>query len=246
MTIDAESLHCPNCGAPVEAVKEGSAGSGGQTCKYCHAALATVSCPSCFALMFEGSADCPRCGTRRARTVGAPGTARCPACLGTMRDVQVGATALMECGRCHATWIDAKTFEHICADREAQAAVLHQLPAAKPAAAGEVRYRKCVACGKMMNRINFGRLSGTVVDVCKGHGTFLDAGELHLIVEFIQNGGLDRARQRQIEDLKEQEEHLRAMQQIHSRMPAEIHIERSATTWTGVDLLKLLEHLQNG
>ena len=31
----------------------------------------------------------------------------------------------------------------------------------------------------MMNRMNFGRLSGTVVDVCSGHGTFLDAGELH-------------------------------------------------------------------
>jgi hypothetical protein len=28
----------------------------------------------------------------------------------------------------------------------------------------------------MMNRVNFGRLSGTVVDVCRGHGTYLDAG----------------------------------------------------------------------
>ena len=60
-----------------------------------------------------------------------------------------------------------------------------------------------------MNRLNFGRLSGTIVDVCKGHGTFLDAGELHAIVRFIQGGGLDRARQRQIDDLKEQEQRLR-------------------------------------
>ena len=62
-----------------------------------------------------------------------------------------------------------------------------------------------------MNRLNFGRLSGTVVDVCKGHGTFLDAGELHLIVSFIQGGGLERARPRQLEDLKEEEQRVRAL-----------------------------------
>jgi hypothetical protein len=96
----------------------------------------------------------------------------------------------------------------------------------------------------MMNRMNFGRVSGTVVDVCKGHGTFLDAGELHAIVQFIQQGGLDRARQRQIEDLKEQEQHLRALQDAQIRMPPEIHVERSSRTWTGIDLITLLDHLK--
>jgi len=164
-----------------------------------------------------------------------------------MSEVQIGDVALMECARCRGTWIDAATFEHICADRAAQTAVLHQW--SKPPetkAAGEIHYRMCVACGKMMNRVNFGKLSGTVVDVCKGHGTFLDAGELHLIVAFIQQGGLDRSRQRQIDELKEQEEHLRAIQQIQDRMPAGIHIERSARTWTGADLLSLLEKLKGG
>ena len=234
---DAASLHCPNCGAPADA--------GAQSCKYCRAALATVSCPSCFALMFEGSVYCPHCGARRARAAGGTRTARCPACRAAMRDVQIGATGLLECERCRATWVDAATFEHICADREAQAAVLHQwgAPPAR-AAAGEVQYRKCVACGKVMNRVNFGRVSGTVVDVCKGHGTFLDSGELHLIVSFIQHGGLDRARRRQIEDLKEQEEHLRALQQAQSRMPSGIHVERSVQTWTGADLLSLLDKLK--
>ena len=49
-----------------------------------------------------------------------------------------------------------------------------------------------------MNRINFGRMSGTVVDVCRAHGTFLDPGELHQIVDFIAEGGLDRAREAEI------------------------------------------------
>jgi hypothetical protein len=60
----------------------------------------------------------------------------------------------------------------------------------------------------MMNRVNFGKISGAVVDVCKGHGTFLDAGELHQIVTFIGQGGLERARARQIEELQTEQRKL--------------------------------------
>ena len=230
---DAGALHCPNCGGP--------AAAGQAACGYCRAQLATVSCPSCFALMFEGAAYCPSCGARRARTAGAEQRAPCPGCRGKMRDVQVGDTALLECARCRAVWIDAATFEHICASKESQGAVLHQWgTTAAPRQYEEVRYRKCVACGKMMNRLNFGRLSGTVVDVCKGHGTFLDAGELNEIVRFIQGGGLDRARQRQIEDLKEQERSLRAAQVRYDHATNGVQMEST----TGFDLLALLERLR--
>jgi len=195
--------------------------------------------------MFEGAIYCPKCGAKRARTVGATRSAPCPSCKKPMREVQVGQIEMIECGKCGGVWVDAATFEHVCADAEAQAAVLHQWPdTAQRRVETAVRYRPCVSCGAMMNRINFGKLSGTVVDVCKGHGTFLDAGELHLIVSFIRQGGLDRARQHQIDELKEEEERLRALRDAQSRMPAEIHIERSARTWTGVDLIALLEHLK--
>src|SRR3954464_6269084 len=158
---DAGALHCPNCGGP--------AAPGDVACRYCHAALATVSCPSCFALMFDGAVYCPSCGARRARTSGAPAQAPCPSCRGVMREVQVGDTALLECERCRGMWIDAATFEHICASRETQGAVLHQwsvqaaesTPGRMRRTAAPIHYRKCVACAKMMNRLNFGRLSGT-------------------------------------------------------------------------------------
>jgi Zn-finger nucleic acid-binding protein len=234
MSTDAGALHCPNCGSP--------AAPGDAACKYCKAALATVSCPSCFALMFEGAIYCPACGARRARSAGGDRQAPCPACRGVMREVLVGETALLECGRCRGMWLNAATFEHVCADREAQGAVLHQWPSARrPVTRAEVRYRKCVACGKMMNRLNFGRVSGTVVDVCKGHGTFLDEGELHLIVTFIQQGGLDRARERRIEELKDEEARLRATQSARQTGFVESTVE--TTSWSGPDLLSLLEHL---
>lgn len=239
---DASALHCPNCGAP--------AAPGDQSCSYCHATLARVSCPKCFALMFEGAAYCPACGARRARIEGGDRKARCSACFGLMHDVQIGDTGLMECEKCHALWVDTTTFEHICTDRGTQSAVLGQYgaPPPVPAAAPEVKYRRCVACGTMMNRLNFSRVSGTIIDVCKGHGVFLDAGELNQIVVFLQSGGLDRARQRQIEELKEEQDRLRSLQrqqEIFGEHGFESRTEITTdSSWSGTDLMTLLAQLR--
>lgn len=167
-----------------------------------------------------------------------------------MHDVQIGETGLMECEKCHALWVDTATFEHICADRDTQSAVLGQYGAPPPApgAAPEVKYRRCVACGTMMNRLNFSRVSGTIIDVCKGHGVFLDAGELHQIVIFLQSGGLDRARQRQIDELKEEQDRLRSVQRQQEldagqglRSSSEIAV---SSMWTASGLVNLLMQIR--
>jgi len=148
---------------------------------------------------------------------------------------RVGDADLLECGKCEGTWVEAATFERICASRESQAAVLHTTSeSAQPQAThlrqgygGQaqtaarlppVRYRPCPRCGKMMNRVNFGKLSGAVVDVCKGHGTFLDRGELHQIVRFIQSGGIDRARAAEREEIVEEQRRLRDLERMHARV----------------------------
>jgi Zn-finger nucleic acid-binding protein len=41
----------------------------------------------------------------------------------------------------------------------------------------------------MMNRINFGARSGAVIDRCKEHGVWLDAGELRQLCEWMKLGG---------------------------------------------------------
>lgn len=74
---------------------------------------------------------------------------------------------MLECPSCDGVWVDATLFEKLCADRESQAAVLHRDARAQPVdLGGPVRYRPRVRCGRMMNRVNFGRISGAVVDVC--------------------------------------------------------------------------------
>jgi Zn-finger nucleic acid-binding protein len=45
--------------------------------------------------------------------------------------------------------------------------------------------------------------SGIVLDWCREHGTWLDRGELQKIITFIKNGGLRKAREREIEDPQE-------------------------------------------
>jgi Zn-finger nucleic acid-binding protein/RNA polymerase subunit RPABC4/transcription elongation factor Spt4 len=233
---DASSLHCPNCGAAVD--------PDARRCPYCQARLATVSCPSCFALMFDTAAFCPKCGSRRARATGDRTGARCPGCAKELQQVDVGSTTLMECAACDGVWMAAETFERLCTDRESQAAVLHRFPGSKPAGGERVRYRPCVRCGKMMNRVNFGQMSGTVVDVCRGHGTYLDSGELHQIVAFIHSGGLDRARERKLEDMREQERRLNALgaRTSRDRGAANPHASLGFTagSWSAEPLLQLI------
>jgi Zn-finger nucleic acid-binding protein len=183
--------------------------------------------------MFDGAKFCPSCGARRARSMEKDTHARCPGCKSPLQQFQVGSTALLECAACDGVWLDAAVFEELCADKASQAAVLHRFQAAT-AAKARVKYRPCARCGKMMNRINFGRISGVVVDVCKGHGTYLDPGELHAIVTFIQSGGLDRARERQLEDLKEEGRRLREAETrlARERGRSDPHASLPLASWT--------------
>jgi Zn-finger nucleic acid-binding protein len=129
-----------------------------------------------------------------------------------MQAVAIGSTTVRECERCSGLWIDVPSFEKICADREQQAAVLG---AASPVPRGEVsenrkiRYAPCPECGQLMNRINFARCSGVIVDICKGHGSWFDRDELTRIVEFIRAGGLDAARAKEKAAIEEERRQLR-------------------------------------
>jgi Zn-finger nucleic acid-binding protein len=207
----ADILRCPNCGAPASAEAA--------RCEYCRSVLARVSCPLCFKLLFDGAAFCPHCGTARSRLEAADQhVTPCPACKGAMRWVKLGTTDLLECESCDGTWLEASAFERLCADRESQAGMLNYSPSdnARLATARQppesIHYRPCPRCGKLMNRMNFARLSGTVVDVCKGHGTFLDRGELHQVVRFILEGGFDRVRRIEREELIEEQRRLSDLQ----------------------------------
>ncbi len=53
----------------------------------------------------------------------------------------------------------------------------------------KIRYVKCPECRRHMNRVNFGKRSGVVVDQCIIHGIWLDNGELTHLLEWKKAGG---------------------------------------------------------
>jgi Zn-finger nucleic acid-binding protein len=242
--MQAETLNCPMCGAAAE--------TEAVCCLYCNARLATVACPSCFAMMFVGSRHCPRCGTQAERAEAkAEDARRCPRCHTHLETVAIGTINLRQCARCGGLWVLAAIFEQICADREQQAAVMQAHPAnatanREAAETDHVRYVPCPECSQLMNRINFARCSGVVIDVCKGHGTWFDREELQRVIEFIRAGGMSVARTREIEQLAEerrrlQQEQFAAATRSHSRLG--LNDDESYGTGHGFaagELLKLL------
>jgi Zn-finger nucleic acid-binding protein len=118
----------------------------------------------------------------------------------------VGEQDIMECQACGGLWLDHAVFEQLGASRERQGAMLGALPApsAPPVVALEVvQYRPCPACAQRMNRVNYAKRSGVVLDVCKGHGLWFDKDELRRVLAFVAEGGLDRARELELEELKQ-------------------------------------------
>ena len=197
--MEAGAIRCSGCGAsvPFDALQ----------CPYCRAQLATVACPACFALVPLAASHCPACGVAMApREVAAPDGAPCPACTKPLATAKLGDLEVRDCRACGGLWLDRTVFEQLGASREHQGAVLGALPS--PAAPPQVpltaiQYRPCPICRQRMNRVNYARRSGVVLDVCKEHGLWFDRDELRRVLAFIAEGGLDRARELEIEELKE-------------------------------------------
>lgn len=182
-------------------------------CRFCSTRLKTVGCPKCMGLMFTGSAHCSHCGAEAltAATPKAEYAGDCPRCKRKLGILEVGDISMHECTKCGGLWSAPDTFESICADGEKQSAVLGyagaKATAANPVAA--ISYVPCPDCSHLMNRSNFAKSSGVIIDLCKHHGVWFDAEELPKIIAFIRKGGLEKSREREKLELKEQRDRLR-------------------------------------
>jgi len=136
-----------------------------------------------------------------------------------LNTLQIGDVKLRECLECGGFWSDATTFESICATKEQQANVLNFVAAKPFPAQTPVQYVPCPDCKELMNRSNFARSSGVILDICKQHGVWFDSNELPNLVKFIQKGGIELARRNekiQLEELKREVSDLRRRQMRES------------------------------
>jgi Zn-finger nucleic acid-binding protein len=110
-----------------------------------------------------------------------PTGARCPRCSSSLRFRMLDEGALIECGACQGVWLDAPTFERFCEKAAARPPEPPPLRSRWPDPY-PVRYLPCVICGQFMTRRQHPLGSGIIVDLCRGHGVWLDSGEMERLV----------------------------------------------------------------
>lgn len=195
--VDAEARRCGACGALVQQAQS--------SCEYCGSALAvdtrllSLICPECYARNADESRFCTACGVAfRPEPVLVQGhELPCPDCEALMPPRQFMGLALNECPKCNGLWVPEEHFDALVrralearrqADPQALAPVAPRVTGDNPAGQ-RVRYRKCPECDAYMQRRNFRKSSGVIIDVCRHHGTWLDPDELERIAGFILSGG---------------------------------------------------------
>jgi Zn-finger nucleic acid-binding protein len=219
--METQTIRCCSCGAPipVDAIQ----------CPFCQSQAATVACPKCLGMVSVAAKHCPHCGGAVNVQEHGPSGLKCPECKSALVQASVGGVDLSQCHRCGGVWLDRGLFERIAADREERGTVLGALPGDQTKGAVEVEaihYRPCPECSRMMNRTNYGRISGIILDTCKDHGLWFDKDELRRVLEFIQKGGLDKSRERQIQELEDKKRLAVASQPLPSLdwdVPAKPH-----------------------
>ncbi len=155
----------------------------------------------------DAPCGCATLGTNPYRGAAPPNPmGRCPRCADVLLDVDYADTPLDECTRCGGVFVEGWILDRLTEARDARISLSISLPVRKMARETAVRYLRCPRCTAQMNRKIFGLSSGVVVDVCKEDGIWFDAGELGVVLEFIESGGLERARAREV---KQREEDLR-------------------------------------
>jgi Zn-finger nucleic acid-binding protein len=208
--IDVKVHRCGSCGAQV--------GSDAEQCDFCGSAIVrdqgslSLICPECFGRNKEEARFCTACGVSfspeqvQVEGVELP----CPCCGGLMPVRQIGGVAINECPECNGVWASEEKFDLLVnrAVESTRSTDPEKLNRIKPRVKGsnplhqQVRYRKCPECDAFMQRRNFRKTSGVILDRCSQHGTWLDADELERIGGFILSGGRPVA-QRFMDEIEE-------------------------------------------
>ncbi len=232
------ALRCSNCG--------GNLVDGARKCGYCAAEITLreqrldAVCPVCFARCSSGARHCMECGVRiepQALFALAEGT-HCPRCNGSLRDRAVGNLHLIECGACAGLWLGAAEFERLCRRAEAEAVAPGEFASGfqREETYARQKYIPCLVCSTLMMRRNYAGSSGVVIDACRPHGVWLDADELERVLAFVRGGGLDRARDRLLRRMREEQARARAKPFMPPGHPGLGDGFDSATLGTGLDI----------
>lgn len=179
-------------------------------CPHCDVRLENVRCQRCFSLQPPGTFACVRCGHALQLEPLLDATdAPCPRCNHPLEVAPGDDKRTHECPRCGGMFVPRDVFAEIMTAAEiggrlrdvpALALDMRMRTGGPGGVLGDVRYLPCPLCHGSMNRVNFGKVSGVIVDVCQAHGSWFDAGELTRVVAFVASGGFEKTRAREREE----------------------------------------------
>lgn len=206
---DAAVVSCSSCGGPRR--------GGEESCGWCGSAFTLreldldAICPRCMARVSRRQRFCHHCAVplTATRVEGAAAEHDCPACTAAagreggdgerhpLRSRRVGRgdpLHLFECVRCGGLWLDRQVFTALVERARRGRAALPAPPVPRVQGAereggGDWSYRPCAVCGRLMNRVNYGRRSGVILDLCGDHGLWFDADELRRVLRWVERGG---------------------------------------------------------
>jgi len=185
-------VNCPNCSAPVPAR--------GVVCAYCGSRL-----------------DVDLQGWSHLQPQGLSANLQCPDGHGPLETLALaGATesepiSLGRCPTCLGLFLPLGELERLLDQAVAPVwsvdqQLLSTLTETARVDTTPLRYRPCPSCGELMNRSLQGKRSGVVVDRCREHGLWLDAGELRQLMEWARAGGALLDQERREEEARERQE----------------------------------------
>lgn len=171
--------------------------------------------------------ECPFCGGENTRKVTVENPI-CPVCNKELKKETYRDVELDICPNCSGIWLDAGDFKILTSERDTykDEDIPREVYLKKPIEP-KVQYKKCVRCGRIMNRKMYKKISGVIIDICRDHGVWLDSGELEKVRIFIANGGLE-----------EYQEHMDRMIEKNRRS-----IEKLAGRTNRVEFIQQMMHL---
>ncbi len=128
----------------------------------------------------------------------------CPRCQNLLTATEIdGGDEGHLCLACHGLWLDLESFKRATNPQQVsknqdELRTNWYKPNQDP-----VQYLSCPRCGRLMNRENFSKISGIMIDHCRDHGVWLDAGELERIRLFIVSGGLEKFQDHRLDMIEE-------------------------------------------
>ncbi len=205
--LSATALTCTHCG--------GAVGVTDEACPYCAARISeedrrkTTLCPGCFTRIEDDSKHCRSCALviQPQCLSPLPADRNCPRCTGKLRVRSLGSVDVTECSDCLGFWLTPDAFQGVTSSAKAQSGETEHLVTGNGAQErvqqpDEMRYIPCLKCGELMQRRQYtqnNHMSGTIIDLCRGHGVWLDHAEIESILEFLATAPTQHASSNQID-----------------------------------------------